>query len=565
LYTLLIKKWFRDGALLGLLFWAAALPVVAQTAATLEAQARNSTDRREQMTLYYRSAEKYMASNPTKASQLAHQAYIAAVEISDNDVAAKAAFLNAEGFAKRAAYTDAKLRYNRGKESALLGKDKEFAAKCLQRMSDMARREGDSKEAALFAEQAQDLRRGSSEGGVSGVPSSSTKNTPAPSRSVPTTSAEMGSLREQFRLQKETLERERLQLLAEIGLLRREREGLNVGMTDLRKKEQALTEETQQARQTIAEKQERLEVISSLKSESDRVAARKQKLVEALTNEAQLDSIAYAQELQEQELKIQRTKNFRNILLLCLLFAISIMILVYRRFLDNQKQKKILETKNRIIEDEQNRSDELLRNILPEAIATELKNEGFAKARKYETATVLFTDFKSFTQISEQLTPEQLVSELDTYFKAFDFIISQYKIEKIKTIGDAYMCASGLSDRIGSPLNMVKAALEIQEFLNEMKLEKMAQNAPYFEARIGIHTGPVVAGVVGVKKFAYDIWGDTVNTAARMQEACEPGKINISEATHAEVRYNYQCRSRGKLPAKNKGNIEMFYVEGVLK
>jgi adenylate cyclase len=200
---------------------------------------------------------------------------------------------------------------------------------------------------------------------------------------------------------------------------------------------------------------------------------------------------------------------------------------------------------------------------LPAPIAHELKQNGKAKAQRYERASVLFTDFVDFTSVSEKLSPEQLVYELDTYFKAFDFIISQYKLEKIKTIGDAYMCASGLSDRISTPIAIVRAALEIQQFLNEMKVEKMRSGEPYFEARVGISTGPVVAGVVGVNKFAYDIWGDTVNVASRVQEACEPGRINISAETHREIQYSFCCIYRGRIAAKNKGNIDMYYVEGV--
>ena len=190
-----------------------------------------------------------------------------------------------------------------------------------------------------------------------------------------------------------------------------------------------------------------------------------------------------------------------------------------------------------------------------------LKENGKATAQKFNEATVLFSDFKNFTKISEILNPEQLVKELDDCFKAFDFIISQYEdIEKIKTIGDAYMCASGLIDRKSIPLNMIKAAKEMQEFLEETKQEKIKKGLPYFEARIGIHTGPVVAGVVGVNKFAYDIWGDTVNIAARMEGNCEVGKVNLSETTYRLVKYNYDCEYRGKIAAKNKGEIDMYYV-----
>lgn len=204
-------------------------------------------------------------------------------------------------------------------------------------------------------------------------------------------------------------------------------------------------------------------------------------------------------------------------------------------------------------------------NILPANIAQELKENGSAKAHRYDEVSVLFTDFKNFTKVSERLTPEELVSELDTCFKGFDFIISQYNIEKIKTIGDAYMCASGLNDTGDDTSNMIKAALEMQEFLNDLKEQRIMRGEPYFEARIGIHTGPVVAGVVGSKKFAYDIWGDTVNIAARMEQNSEEGKINISETTYWKIKYDFDCAYRGKISAKNKGNIDMYYVNKALK
>jgi class 3 adenylate cyclase len=219
--------------------------------------------------------------------------------------------------------------------------------------------------------------------------------------------------------------------------------------------------------------------------------------------------------------------------------------------------------KNKLIEDEQKRSNTLLLNILPPAIADELKARNKVAARKYEQATVMFVDFKGFTNVAEQLSPERLVEELDLCFSNFDRIISQYKIEKIKTVGDAYICASGLSDMNASPSDMVKAALEIQDFLLGLKAERLGQGLPFFEARVGIHIGAVVAGVVGAKKFAYDIWGDTVNTAARMEEACDPGRVNVSEDAYWLTKYEFEWQHRGKIAAKNKGTMDMYYVTGL--
>ena len=265
--------------------------------------------------------------------------------------------------------------------------------------------------------------------------------------------------------------------------------------------------------------------------------------------------------LTEAKLKDAERQKFLYGLGAVTLFILLLASIFYMRFRANRKQKNALQKTNEQIKEERERSDELLLNILPAPIANELKASGKAGAQKYQNVTVLFTDFKDFTKISEKLTPEQLVRELDYCFRGFDFIISQYGVEKIKTIGDAYMAATGLSNKKTMPINIIKAALEMQEFLEDYKKERMVKGLPFFEARIGIHTGPVVAGVVGVKKFAYDIWGDTVNIAARMEANAEVGKVNISEETYSQVKYNFDCEYRGKIEAKNKGYIDMYYVK----
>ena len=206
------------------------------------------------------------------------------------------------------------------------------------------------------------------------------------------------------------------------------------------------------------------------------------------------------------------------------------------------------------------KSDALLLNILPAEIAEELKRKGSSAARQFDAVTVLFTDFVNFTNAGERMSAQQLVSELDTCFKAFDAIIGRHRIEKIKTIGDAYLAVAGLPQADAAHAqHMVHAAIEIMEFI---KQRKAAIGEDAFEVRIGIHSGPVVAGIVGVKKFAYDIWGDTVNTAARMEQACEPGRINISETTYELVSTVYSCTFRGEIIAKNKGPLKMYFVEG---
>lgn len=215
---------------------------------------------------------------------------------------------------------------------------------------------------------------------------------------------------------------------------------------------------------------------------------------------------------------------------------------------------------------EREKSDKLLLNILPESIATELKKYNSVKPVSYDNASVLFTDFSGFTKIAESMTPTQLVQQLDECFSGFDRIIKKYSLEKIKTIGDSYMAVSGIptpsTDHAG---NCVLAALEIRDYMENLKTKMQAAGKPFWEVRIGIHSGHLVAGVIGHEKFVYDVWGDTVNTASRMESSGTPGKVNISSDTYNLVRFSFDCEYRGKVQAKNKGEIEMYYVNGIKK
>jgi class 3 adenylate cyclase len=216
-----------------------------------------------------------------------------------------------------------------------------------------------------------------------------------------------------------------------------------------------------------------------------------------------------------------------------------------------------LSEKNVALTDEKKKSDTLLLNILPAEVAEELKKNGFAKARQFDNVTLIFTDFVNFTGISEKLSPQELVEELDYCFKGFDEIIERNQLEKIKTIGDAYLAACGIPHEDSKhAIKVIKAAKEILQFVQKRK-----NNGGLFDIRIGVHSGPIIAGIVGHKKYAYDIWGDTVNTAARMEQNSEIHKINISESTYKLVKSNFTFINRGKIIAKNKGEMSMYYLD----
>lgn len=252
-----------------------------------------------------------------------------------------------------------------------------------------------------------------------------------------------------------------------------------------------------------------------------------------------------------------------------LCYLLGAIICVYLIIVLNQRQ---LRTRNKVLEQkvhertselitEKAKSDSLLLNILPQEVAEELKNTGSLQAKQFDEVSIIFTDFVGFTTISEKLTPKELVEEIHHCFKAFDAIIEKNKLEKIKTIGDAYMAVCGMPIKDTDHAKRVaQAALDIKQFIEGYQEERKSQKKNYFEIRIGINSGPVIAGIVGVKKYAYDIWGDTVNTAARMEQNCEAGKINISGSTYELIKSSFNCSYRGKIDAKNKGMIDMYYL-----
>jgi adenylate cyclase len=265
--------------------------------------------------------------------------------------------------------------------------------------------------------------------------------------------------------------------------------------------------------------------------------------------------------LQAAEAAYERTIRKALIAGATLLFMLA--GLLWRLIATKQRTNRALAKKNAELDISRRRSDELLLNILPAELVEELKISGITQTRHHDEVTIMFTDFKDFTQISELLTPTELVREIDYCFRQFDKIIGKYpSIEKIKTIGDSYLCAGGLPDpHADHATQVVAAALEIRDFIANLCEERSREGRLAFQVRIGVHTGPVVAGVVGATKFAYDIWGDTVNTASRLETACEPGRVNISDATYQRISTYYACEHRGQVAAKNKAKMNMYFVD----
>lgn len=262
------------------------------------------------------------------------------------------------------------------------------------------------------------------------------------------------------------------------------------------------------------------------------------------------------------DMKLEKESNQSRLMWLFIGFLAVVVAFVSMIYLRKRRSNQLLRIKNNEISSEKAKSDSLLLNILPPLIADELKKRGKTRSMKFDHATVMFTDFEGFTTFSEANSPEEVVAMLDFYFNAFDRIISKFSIEKIKTIGDAYLCVSGLPmENPHHAADMVKAAIEFQQFVKENPLTRFGNNDHHMQMRIGLHTGPVVAGVVGSKKFAYDVWGDTVNVAARMEQSGEGGKINVSETVVAACGNVFQFTYRGEIEAKNKGKLKMYFVE----
>lgn len=253
-----------------------------------------------------------------------------------------------------------------------------------------------------------------------------------------------------------------------------------------------------------------------------------------------------------------------SILVVVGLIIFIIMFRTERLLKEKEKLEVLVEERTKDLMIEKSKSESLLLNILPSEIALELKTFGSAKTKKYTKASVLFTDFKGFTQLSTQMSAIELVEKLDEIFVAFDEVIERNGLEKIKTIGDAYMCASGVPKENKFQVhNIVVAGLQLVEVMSQFNLKQEKLNQPIWDVRVGIHTGEIIAGVVGKKKFAYDVWGDTVNIASRMESNSEPGRVNVSSTTYREVKQFFNFEERGFIKAKNRGELEMYFVNSI--
>ncbi len=536
--------------------------VVGQSIEQLEQQLKAASTPKEKMTLNYQLGTEYLKKDAKKSIEYAKAAHQKAVELKNNGMAAEASYLVARAYARTNDDRNEDIWLGTATKFAMQANDADLIIRTVDQRSRLLQKDRNERKALQVVQEAFDYF--SKKGG----------------KGISEMQAQYEVLKNQLEREKSQLEgemrlleREKKQLEGEIGAVKKDKEVVTTERDILREDKTLLTErqrelesQKQLVEEEISKKEERIQAVSAERARALYLAEYRKRRVDSLETRQAMDSLALQQKdlaLENAELAQERGKYIIYLLGIAAFFTILLAIAFFLRYQAKKKSTNQLAKQNKVIEDERQRSDELLHNIMPVEVAKELKEKGAATARHFPEATILFTDFKNFTTIAETLTPAQLVNELNECFRAFDHIISQQPgIEKIKTIGDAYLCASGLVGHKTVPKGIVQAALDMQEFLDDHKAEKMRKGLPYFEARIGLHTGPVVAGVVGFKKFAYDIWGDTVNIAARMEQQCEPGRVNISETTYGLVKYDFNCQSRGKIPVKNKGEMEMYYVAG---
>ncbi|MEM6398423.1 MAG: adenylate/guanylate cyclase domain-containing protein [Bacteroidota bacterium] len=526
--------------------------------AALEAALDEVRTARERYPLYYRlcqlATKDFDRSKPFKAGRYGESAYQEAGRLGDEQLKADAAWVTALAYER--ARNEGKEEYwlRTATRHAMAARNADQVLRTVDKRSRLATKERNYRRAVDINREALDFftRDGNN----------------------------IGDMRAEIELERNRLEQMRRQLANQSDELIEEVEQLREERQDLSQENERLSSTAQQRSEQLREQSEQL---SDLSQQRDSIAQRvsaAQRQVAQLSRQALEEQAARSEverelaqtELTQRQLEFEareaqfdsaQSKVLRNYALGGVAILGLLTFLLFYRFRAKQRTAKALARTNEDLAQARERSDELLLNILPAPIAEELKAKGKAQPQQFQDATVFFSDFVNFTRISEMMRPEDLVKLLDECFQAFDRIIGKYPdIEKIKTIGDAYMCASGLDNRKGIPSNIVKAGLEMQDWLAEQGKRRQQIGLPFFEARIGLHTGPVVAGVVGVKKFAYDVWGDTVNTASRVENESAPGRVNVSETTYRLIKYQFDCEYRGKVQAKSKGFLDMYYVVG---
>jgi adenylate cyclase len=374
--------------------------------------------------------------------------------------------------------------------------------------------------------------------------------------------------------EQEKSEKERLSLLNEKLVLVANESEARAQLLAKQKLVDSVALKTQQLEAFRLQQEARLAAQNLAVEKQERVNAELRRQVELDRAHSMADSVRSAQENEilrrdrdisdlryRQQARLQKFGYWLGSLLLLIMVLLGAGFMLARRTGRRlRQQNQQIQAQNAAIQEERSKSDRLLTNILPEEIAEELKARGFALPRTYDSATVLFTDFVNFTKLSARLSPERIIDELNECFLAFDEICDRHNLEKIKTIGDAFMCAGGLPvPNDTHPQDAVRAALDMVDWLENRRRDN--PDALLCDMRIGIHTGPVVAGVVGKNKFAFDIWGDAVNLAARLEEHGVAGKVNISKATAEAVEGQFHLSYRGQEEVHNKGAVEMYFVE----
>ena len=370
-----------------------------------------------------------------------------------------------------------------------------------------------------------------------------------------------------------------VQLESEKEQLAQERDEINAERQQLVESVEDLEVATKRLTETMRIRQQQIRSMTRQQQQNEALIEFNKRMVDSLRFEAWRDSIALQNSQmeiaqQEQDLQMQQAqlelantelklKNSQRNLTLALGGLIFILAgFMFWRYRETKKYNDQLQAKNEIIKAEMLKSDKLLLNILPADVAAELKSHGKVKTQFFDSATVLFTDFVKFSKIVADMNPENLIDDLDHIFSEFDKILKKYHVEKIKTIGDAYMCVGGVP--IKSPdhaKRVAKVAFEMQRFLKSYNKARSEKGLPEFKARIGLHSGPLIAGVVGTSKFVYDVWGDTVNAADRMQGAGKAGMVNVSAATYDLIKDEFKGEYRGKLEIKNMDNMEAYFIE----